>query len=226
MGKIVIQPQTREEAFLTEYKNRFASTNDSNLPETKEHSERVPAYAMELATLTSKAGYFPNHITPMYMSILANFSQYHDIGKIIIPELVALQDIYTPEQHEKMHIHALAGGQFARFLGENNEITNLVVGMIEEHHEKWDGTGYPYGLSGEEISPLARNVALADVYDALTSDRCYREAICHEGALEIIENGKGNHFDPIFTDVFLKNHQKFKEILGQYRQYQKENRTN
>lgn len=95
---------------------------------------------------------------------------------------------------------------------KNNGFIKMGMEIAKYHHEKWDGTGYPHGLSRYEIPLSARIMALVDVYDALRSKRVYKEAFTHEKAYEIIKDGRGKHFDPLIVDVFLENNEKFRDI--------------
>jgi HD-GYP domain-containing protein (c-di-GMP phosphodiesterase class II) len=123
----------------------------------------------------------------------------------------------TSEEFEIIKTHAMRGAETLRGLGlvkplPGHPLVLMGIQIAESHHEKWDGTGYPKGLAGEEIPLAARIVALADVYDALTSRRSYRLAFFHNQARKIILDGRGKHFDPALVDCFLALEDRFLEI--------------
>jgi putative two-component system response regulator len=139
----------------------------------------------------------------------------HDIGKVGIPDKVLLKPgRFTPDEFEVMKKHSLIG---AAMLEGAQELPILNAGHIIalQHHEKWDGTGYPHGKKGEEIHLYARIVAIADVFDALNSKRCYKDSIPMEKVIEIIKEGASNHFDPELVEIFLQNVEQFIAIAKQ-----------
>ena len=128
----------------------------------------------------------------------------HDLGKIGIPDRVLLKPgKLDSEEWEIMKEHAIIGARILE--GSEAEFIKLGEVIAMCHHEKWDGSGYPYNLKGEEIPLAARIVALADVFDALTSKRAYKEPFTLEKSLEIITEGKGTHFDPDVVNAFLSS---------------------
>jgi putative two-component system response regulator len=126
----------------------------------------------------------------------------HDVGKIGIPDAILLKpDKLTPEEWEMMKQHTIIG---ARILdGSISEILKAGKVMAISHHEKWDGTGYPNGLAGEDIPLWGRICAVADVFDAVTSERPYRKALPNEKAYDMLREGRGAHFDSHIVDVFF-----------------------
>ncbi len=138
----------------------------------------------------------------------------HDIGKIGIPDSILLKDgKLTPDEWKIMITHASIGAQI---LGESDiPILRMACEIAQNHHEKWDGSGYPIGLSGEQIPQSARIVAVADVYDALIYERPYKPAFAEDVALEIIKKGIGSHFDPAIYDVFMSLLPEFAKIQEQ-----------
>jgi putative two-component system response regulator len=135
-------------------------------------------------------------------------SQLHDVGKIGIPDHILLKPgKLTPEEFDKMQQHAVIGSKIIEKIEKSTSERKFIKHaklMAGTHHEKWDGSGYPIGLSEISIPLEGRIMAVVDVYDALISARPYKQPFSHEQAVEIIEDGGGAHFDPRITDVFLK----------------------
>ena len=143
-------------------------------------------------------------LPPEEVEIIRAASPMHDVGKIGIPDAILLKPgKLTPEEWEVMKQHASIG---ARILsGSNSEVLHAGEIIALSHHEKWDGSGYPHGWVGEEIPLWGRICAVADVYDAITSERPYKKALSHERALQIMVEERGRHFDPKLLDLFLDN---------------------
>ena len=143
-------------------------------------------------------------LPPAEVEIIRAASPMHDVGKIGIPDAILLKPgKLTPEEWEVMKQHASIG---ARILsGSNSEVLHAGEIIALSHHEKWDGSGYPHGWVGEEIPLWGRICAVADVYDAITSERPYKKALSHERALQIMVEERGRHFDPKLLDLFLDN---------------------
>ncbi|MFO7885071.1 MAG: HD domain-containing phosphohydrolase, partial [Desulfobacteraceae bacterium] len=170
----------------------LARTVDAKSAWTAGHSERVTHLSVKIARVLGLAD--------SQVEILRRAAYLHDIGKIGIP--LAILDKpgrLTDEEFEKIKEHPVIG---ARIL-EPIEAYADVLAMIHQHHEKYDGKGYPDGLSGEEITLGARIMAVADVYDAVVSDRPYRQGWIEEKAIEMITRESGTHFDPRVVDAFL-----------------------
>lgn len=183
--------------------------------DTGNHLERIREYSRILAGEIGRNQAYHDYITPEYIDDIYLSSILHDIGKVGIPDNILLKrGKLTPEEFEIMKCHSVYGGDALR---ESEKKTDgqsfLTIGkqIAYHHHEKWDGTGYPSGLSGEDIPLSARIVALADVYDALTSRRCYKPPFSHEQAREIIIKDRGSHFDPGVVDAFLAQEFAFQE---------------
>lgn len=142
-------------------------------------------------------------------------SPMHDVGKIGIPDAI-LQKPGRLNARERSVIeqHTLIGAKMLS--GSGCEILQMAEEIALSHHEKWDGTGYPYGLQGEAIPVTARMVSIVDVYDALTHDRIYRPALTEAEAVRILRNGRGRHFDADFLDLFLDHLPKFSEIAAEH----------
>ncbi len=183
--------------------------------DTGNHLERIREYSKILATEMAKHPAYQHYITPEYIDDIYLSSILHDIGKVGIPDHILLKpEKLTPEEYEVMKCHSVYGGDA---LCESEKQTKgqsfLTIGkqIAYYHHEKWDGTGYPSGLSGKDIPLSARIIALADAYDALTSRRCYKSAITHEQAKNIILQDSGIHFDPDVADAFLARESEFQQ---------------
>jgi putative two-component system response regulator len=142
--------------------------------------------------------------------LILNASPMHDVGKIGIPDNILLKPgKFEAEEWEKMKTHAEIGGEILS--GNDSDLLLMARIIALTHHEKWDGSGYPRGLVGEDIPLVGRIVALADVFDALTSERPYKKAWPVDAAIEYINEQKGLHFDPKLVDLFNEN---IEEILN------------
>jgi len=185
--------------------------------DTGAHIERTSAYCKLIAEKLRETGACPESIGPGYAENISLASPLHDIGKVGIPDTILLKPArLTPEEFEIMKTHASIGYHTLASVEttyHGNTFLEFGMEIARNHHEKWDGSGYPRGLSGEDIPLSARIMALSDVYDALRSKRVYKEAFAHQKALGIIAQGRGSHFDPALVDIFLKNHLLFQEIF-------------
>lgn len=150
-----------------------------------------------------------------WTNLIFNAAPMHDVGKIGIPDHILLKpDKLNKDEWDTMKKHSEFG---AEIIGEHsNSLLQMSRTIALYHHEKWDGSGYPYRLSGEDIPLEARIVAIADVFDALTSDRPYKKAWSVEDSVKLIEDGKGQHFDPKLVDVFLKTLPELLKIKDKY----------
>ncbi|MBP5312332.1 MAG: HD domain-containing protein [Clostridia bacterium] len=181
--------------------------------ETGEHIVRTREYVKLIAENTRKEGYYTDVLDDKFISCLETLAPMHDIGNILIPDSILKKPgRLTPEEFEEMKKHASLGGDVIK--GVLNGVTDeeylqFASDIAMYHHERWDGTGYPKGLKGEEIPLSARIMALADVFDALISERCYKAPIPKEEAFKIIEQESGTHFDPVLTRIFLEQKDEF-----------------
>lgn len=177
----------------------LAKLADSRDPETGQHLERVREYCRLLAGEAGRRGVYPE-IDPEFVSLIALTSPLHDIGKVGIPDAVLLKPgKLTPEEMDVMRTHTVIGAQTLGAVLERTPGARFLVmarDIAQSHHERWDGAGYPEGISGPAIPLAARIMAVADVYDALTSKRVYKPAMTHEEAVAILRQGAGSHFDP------------------------------
>lgn len=176
--------------------------------DTGGHLERVKEYCRLLADDLNRHSPYSDLITAEFIDCIQHAAPLHDIGKVAIPDhILQKPEKLTPEEFDRMKTHTVIGADNLQLV-YNNYPGNLFVGMGIEialyHHEQWDGSGYPDGLVGKNIPLPARIMALADVYDALRSDRCYRKAMTHEQARTIILEGDGRHFDPEVVMAFLR----------------------
>lgn len=143
----------------------------------------------------------------------------HDIGKVATPDHILLKPgKLTDEEFEIIKEHSAVGGQILQQLYKSNGslYLKLAYEITMYHHEKYDGSGYPEGLAGEDIPIAARIMALADVYDAMTSKRCYKDAYSHEKVKKIICEERGKHFDPVLVDSFLRLEEQWVEVLEKF----------
>ena len=148
-------------------------------------------------------------------NMLEMVSPMHDVGKIGISDAVLLKPAkLTEEEFEKMKEHSTIGYNLLK--GTKKRTLDFAALVAYEHHEKWDGTGYPLGKKGEEISMFGRITGIIDVFDALSNKRCYKDAWCREEIVNYIEEQKAKQFDPIMVDIFLKNIDDFIEIQNKY----------
>jgi cyclic di-GMP phosphodiesterase len=189
---------------------------ESRDPETGEHLERLQGYCRILCESLASEGRYAGVLTEDFVENLVAASPLHDIGKVGIPDAVLLKPgRLTADEFEIMKQHSQIGADTlsasARNFGDN-PLMDMGIEITQFHHEKWDGSGYPTGLSGESIPLSARILALGDVYDALTSKRVYKDAFSHEKSRSIILEGRGSHFDPAVVDAFLRVEDRFREI--------------
>lgn len=175
--------------------------------ETGMHIIRMSKYSELLA----KALGLPDN----YCHLILHASPMHDIGKIGIPDAILQKPgRLNPAERKIMMTHALVGGQI---LGEHNsELLKMAKLIAESHHEKWDGTGYPHGLQGEQIPLGGRIVAIGDVFDALTSNRPYKTAWSIEESKQYLIENKGKHFEPELVDIFLTRMDRVLDIKSKY----------
>jgi len=183
---------------------------------TGAHLERIREYAKIVAAEMAKNPKYTDYITPAYVDDIYQSSILHDIGKVGVPDAVLLKPgKLTGEEFEVIKRHANLGGDAIKAIEsqiEGKSFLALGKQIAYRHHEKWDGSGYPGGLAGEGIPLSARIVALADVYDALTTRRKYKEAFSHKRTRQIIIDLKGTHFDPDLVDTFLRLENEFNRI--------------
>jgi putative two-component system response regulator len=197
----------------------MAKLAESRDQETGVHLERMREYCRILGERVSGLEKYQEIVDGDYVQMLYLTSPLHDIGKVGIPDNVLLKPgRLTAEEFEVMKRHAVIGGETldaAVNAHPEAQFLRMARDIAWTHHEKYDGSGYPNGLAGEEIPLCGRIVALADVYDALTTRRIYKPAFSHEKARSIILEGRGSHFDPDVVDAFLAREESFLQIRRQ-----------
>ncbi|MCR4649932.1 MAG: HD domain-containing protein [Lachnospiraceae bacterium] len=153
-----------------------------------------------------------------FLKMVIRSAPMHDLGKIAVEDKVLRkQGKFTPEEYNEMKKHAAAGAEIvSKILTgiEDEEFVNIAINVAHYHHEKYNGSGYPEGLSGEDIPVEARIMAYADVFDALVSKRCYKEAFDYDKAFGIIEESVGTHFDPALFDAFMACRSELEEFYS------------
>ncbi|HOJ32428.1 MAG TPA: response regulator [Candidatus Hydrogenedentes bacterium] len=207
--EVRVQERTQQ-VERTQYALLFslAKLAESRDPETGRHLERIRTYAKELTAELKKDAFLSDVLTDDFSQTLFHACPLHDIGKVGIPDRILLKPgKLTTEEFEIMKMHTEIGGD-TLLLAEKEAGGSSLIAMARSiayyHHERWDGSGYPKGLEGENIPIEARIVGLADCYDALVSRRAYKEPFSHEKARDIILSGRETQFDPKVVDAFLK----------------------
>lgn len=189
-------------------------------PETGEHIVRTQYYARAVAVRLRERGMFLDHLTDNFIETLFLSAPLHDIGKVGIPDNILLKPARLNEdEFRHMKMHATYGRSILRKAGEKIQGSNyLAMGgdIAGTHHEKWNGKGYPQGLSGNDIPLAGRIMAIADVYDALISKRCYKPPFPHEKAMAIIQEEKGKLFDPVIVETFVDIEPVIQEIVKKF----------
>jgi response regulator RpfG family c-di-GMP phosphodiesterase len=192
----------------------LAHVVDSRDPETGEHLMRMRHYAQIIADELSDNGPYAAMIDQRFLEDLYRSSPLHDIGKVAVPDAVLQKSgRLTHEEFEEMKRHVVVGGQTlesARDQVGAGTFMDMAADIARYHHEWYDGNGYLEGLQGQDIPLSARIVALADVYDALTSERVYKAAFSEDSAREIIANASGSQFDPVVVSAFLDRFDDFR----------------
>ena len=212
----LVQNQQRMSSMQSQIISRLANLIESRDTETGGHVIRTSAYCKLLAEQARKEGLYEGQIDDAYIERLYVLAPIHDVGKILVSDKILRKPgRLTPEEFEEMKKHASLGGDIAR---------NILQGIADEtylstaydiatyHHERYGGGGYPKGISGEGIPLSARIMAIADVFDALVSKRCYKEPMSVDEAFKTIAEEAGTHFDPKLVGLFLKNKELYAEI--------------
>lgn len=176
--------------------------------ETGEHARRTSMFVELLAHQTKKDHYYPEILTDSFIKLMVKAAPMHDIGKIVVSDTILKKNgKLDSSEYESMKRHTKEGGRIVNQIigfSDDRNYVKVAVDMAQSHHERWDGTGYPKQLKGEEIPLSARFMAVADVFDALVFERCYKKPIPPEEAFKIMEAESGTHFDPILIQEFIK----------------------
>lgn len=196
----------------------LAETRDND---TGAHIQRTKLYVKVLADHLGTTEKYKKILTPKEIGLIVASAPLHDIGKVGIPDYILLKpDVLTTEEFEIMKTHTILGRNAIVVAEQQMESSNTFLKYAREitysHHERWNGTGYPEGIEGEDIPLSARLMAVADVYDALTTRRVYKDRIAHEMAVSIIKGDSGKHFDPDIVKAFLAVQYQFRKISQQY----------
>src|SRR5262245_4482526 len=198
----------------------FAKLAECRNPETGVHLERMREYCRVLAVYMAKQPPHRDHIDETYIDALYKSSPLHDVGKVGIPDSILLKPgKLTREEYEIMKTHTIIGGDALKAAESKlpgRSVFTLGKEIAYHHHEKFDGSGYPFGLSGPSIPLCARIVAFADAYDALTSKRVYKDVVNPEESKRRLLTDRGKHFDPEVVDAFLDCELDFLKILSEF----------
>ena len=194
----------------------LAKLAESRDADTGKHLDCVRHLSRAMAEELARSEKYQARIGQKFIDDLFEASALHDIGKVGIPDSILLKPgKLTTDEFETMKSHTLIGAEPLRKVEEEypgNAMIRMGIEIVEGHHEKWNGMGYPHGRKGEEIPLVARIVALVDVYDALTSVRPYKPAFSHTESRDIIVADSGSHFDPELVECFLKVENQFATI--------------
>ena len=207
--KLNVHNQEMVMGFATLVENRDGNTGG--------HIHRTTTYVEILARELKNRGLYKDELTEDYIKNLVMAAPMHDVGKIAISDVILQKPgKLTDEEFDVMKIHASKGGKIIEetfnAIGDE-EYAKIAYQVARFHHEKWNGRGYPEGLSQKEIPLCARIMAVADVFDAVSAKRCYRDAMPLEQCFAIIENGSGQDFDPFIAEVFLGMKEKIRQVV-------------
>jgi putative two-component system response regulator len=217
-----VEMRTREVEAMQDVTIRaMASLAETRDNETGNHIRRTQRYVKALALKLSDHPRFRDALTDEAIELLFKSAPLHDIGKVGIPDRILLKPArLTDEEFEIMKTHAALGRDAIvaaeQDLGASNPFLHYAKEITYSHQEKWDGSGYPEGLAGDAIPLSARLMAVADVYDALISERVYKPAFSHEASVAIILQGRGTHFDPDMVDAFVELAEEFRAIAARF----------
>lgn len=196
---------------LARITNSFAELVDNKDNETGDHINRMVAYSVALASGLMEKNIPGYEVTPKFVLEIERNASSHDIGKVAIPDAILKKPgKLTPDEWVIMKTHTEVGADIFKTLREGLQVFEadfyrFAEEIARHHHERWDGTGYPDGLSGTDIPLSARIVAIGDVFDALTSKRHYKDPFGFENSIQIIKESAGTHLDPVLVEVFLDN---------------------
>lgn len=194
----------------------FATLVENKDGSTGGHIKRTTMYVKLLAEELRRKGYYKEILTKDYVKNLCMAAPMHDIGKISVPDVILQKPgRLTEEEFAAIKQHTISGGKIIQetfgHLG-NEQYAGMAYEVARFHHEKWNGKGYPEGLKRKEIPLSARIMAIADVFDAVSEKRCYRDAMPLDKCFEIIRDGSGQDFDPLLVEVFLDIEERVAQI--------------
>jgi len=223
----IVKIDQEEKAFAQELNRSHSATLDSMVLvaemhdlETGAHITRTKYYVKLLATHLYKQKIYPKEITPSSIDLMYQTAPMHDVGKVGIPDAILKKcDRLTTQEFDVMKTHTIIGKTIienAMKSYRSNAFLRMAHNIAHYHHEKFDGTGYPNGLKGDEIPVEARLMAISDVYDALISRRVYKDAFTFETAEMMIINASGTHFDPVVINAFIILRKEFREIANKF----------
>jgi cyclic di-GMP phosphodiesterase len=194
---------------------------ESRDPDTGYHLERIALYSTRLATALRQRPDYTDRVSAAFVRAIGLSSALHDIGKVGIEDGILLKPgRLTAEERQRIEQHTLIGEECLRQIQSrigDPEFLEMARQIAISHHERWDGSGYPNQLKGNEIPLAAQIVTIADVYDALSVQRIYKDAYSHEQCVQMIREGAGTHFNPHLVEVFLSIQREFREIAEQFR---------
>ena len=201
----------------------LADMVESRDESTGDHVRKTAAYTRIIMEHLKKLGYYTDQLTDEFMYDVENSAPLHDIGKIAVSDVILNKPgKLTDEEFEKMKTHTTAGAEILDQVIStipDSAYLKEAKNLAEYHHEKWNGKGYPHGLAGEDIPLSARIMAVADVFDALVSERCYKKAFKFEDAIEIIRKDSGTHFDPKVAEAFLSAEDEVRQVAEHFTVY-------
>lgn len=187
---------------------------------TGDHIKKTSAYSELIGRKLQERGLYPQYVTDEYIEYLRDSAPLHDVGKITISDLILNKDgKLTDEEYAIMKSHTTAGRKVIEQVMEkvpDSQYLKMAANMANYHHERWDGTGYPEGLKGDQIPLSARIMTIADVFDALVSRRSYKKPFTFDQAMKLIEEGAGSHFDPVIAKVFVESRDDVKKIADDF----------
>ncbi len=198
----------------------LADMVESRDKNTGDHVKKTAAYVRMLLRKMKESGKYDDLLTDEYIEDVGNSAPLHDVGKIVVSDTILNKPAkLTDEEFEIMKTHTTAGEKIlesAMKLARDSSYLQEAKNLATYHHEKWDGSGYPYGIKGEEIPLSARIMAIADVFDALVSKRSYKEPFTIDQAMNIIQEGAGKHFDPELVKIFVDAKEEAGKIAAEH----------
>jgi adenylate cyclase len=199
----------------------MAAVAETRDPETGAHIKRTQHYVRAIARQLHRTGQQVQTLTDEYIQLLFLSAPLHDIGKVGVPDHILLKPgPLTSDELVIMHAHAEFGRRIISSMAEHIDGDNFLLiaaDIAGTHHEKWDGTGYPDGLSGQDIPLSGRIMAVADIYDALISRRCYKDPYPHARAMAMLHELRGTTFDPAVLDAFCAIEAEILQIAAHFR---------